>query len=51
MDMGFGKGLVKILIKSIKTHTLESGEMVKLRVMVYILGVMAIDMKANGKNV
>jgi hypothetical protein len=50
MDMEYGKELVKILIKSIKTHTLESGETVKLRDMVYILGVMVIDMKVNGKN-
>ena len=51
MDMEFGKELVKMLIRSIKTHTLESGETVKLRDMVSILGVMAIDMKVNGKNV
>jgi len=51
MDMEFGKELVKMLIRSIKTHTLESGETVKLRDMVSILGAMAIDMKVNGKNV
>jgi len=48
--MEFGSGWIKIVIKSIRIHILESGEMVKLKDTEYILGVMGIDMKVNGKN-
>ncbi len=50
MAMAFGRKLAKIWINNTMTLISASGDMVKLMDMVFIHGVMEIDMKVNGNN-
>jgi hypothetical protein len=48
MDMEYGEELINKILNLKVTLILENGKKVKLMAMVFILGVMEIDMKVNG---